>query len=75
MVNIIQTLIKMIYTYLLCDDGGVSNSENEILLPLKAIFRHEYGTYRVENHRNDAGDIVTHFKEITQVDCERIKRN
>lgn len=27
----------MIYTYLLCDDGGVSNSENEILLPLKAV--------------------------------------
>lgn len=65
----------MIYTYLLCDDGGVSHSENEILLPLKAIFRHEYGTYRVDDYRNNDGEVVTKFSEITHVTCERIKRN
>ncbi|MCW3111315.1 MAG: hypothetical protein JWQ09_5821 [Segetibacter sp.] len=64
----------MIYTYLLCDDGGVSNSENEILLPLKSIFRHEYGTYEVINWRTDSGEITTRYSDITQVECERIKK-
>lgn len=65
----------MKYTYLLVDDNGVSNSENEILLPLKAIFRHEYGTYKTINYRDDQGNIVTKFSQITQVECDRIKRN
>lgn len=65
----------MKYTYLLVDDNGASNSENEILLPLKAVFRHEYGTYKVINYRDDQGNIVTKFSQITQVECDRIKIN
>lgn len=62
------------YTYLLIDDGGVSNSENEILLPINSIFRCEFGTYKVINYRNDNGEIVQKFKEIMQVECDRIKK-
>lgn len=65
----------MIYTYLLIDDGGISNSENEILLPLKAIFRHDYGTYRVVNYRDEDGIIVNKFSKITQVECDRIRKS
>jgi len=62
------------YTYLLCDNGGVSNSENQFLLPLKSIFRHEFGTYRVDEYRDKNGELTNKFSKITQVICERISK-
>lgn len=63
------------YTYLLIDDGGVSNSENEILIPIGTKFRHEFGYYKVINYRNSEGDIETRMDKITQVECDRYKKH
>jgi hypothetical protein len=44
----------MNYFYHLADDNGVSLVEFPILLPLKSVFLHEYGTYRIESYLNDS---------------------
>lgn len=61
----------MIYTYLLIDNGGVSNSENEIIIPKGTRFRHEFGVYEVMAWLNDKGQEEQEFNKITQVSCER----
>jgi len=65
----------MVYTYLLGDNAGVSNSENEILLPLNTKFRHEYGIYVTTHYLDDDGNTETRFDKITQVSCERLFSN
>lgn len=60
------------YTYLLGDNGGVSNDEMKKLMPIGITFQHEYGLYQVMNYLNDNGDEVTKRNEVKQVYCERI---
>ncbi|MBB2951999.1 hypothetical protein [Sphingobacterium sp. JUb56] len=60
------------WDYHLGDNGGSSLVEKqEILLPLGAIFRHEYGIYRVTNYLNAGGLEETRYSHITDVECER----
>ena len=61
------------FLYLLSDNGGVSNSEDqELLIPKGTVFLHEFGLYKVVRFYNDEGDIATSHDEISQVLCERI---
>lgn len=65
----------MNYTYLLVDDGGVSNWEDvPVLMAIGSVFRHEYGIYKVLNYRDENGEIETRFSKITQVECDRIAK-
>lgn len=64
----------MTYTYLLCDDGGVSNTEAEFIIPIGTKFKHDFGVYKVERWIDDDGNDRQAFGEITQVVCERIKK-
>lgn len=64
----------MMYTYLLCDDNGVSNCELPILMAVGNKFRHEYGIYTVTGYRDDDGRQETRFGKITQVECDRIRK-
>ena len=62
----------MEYVYLLQDENGVSNSENEILLPIGTVFSHEFGTYKVtgwfdiDYRKTDLPNMVD------QIECDRI---
>lgn len=64
----------MNYTYLLIDDGGVSNCELPVLMAIGSKFRHEYGIYVVTDYVNDEGEKETRFSKITQVSCDRIQK-
>lgn len=64
----------MKYTYLLMDDNGISNSENEIIIPVGTIFLHEFGLYKVLSHRDKDGVISKKKADITQIECERINK-
>lgn len=40
------------WDYQLCDDGGVSTEEDvKVFLSVGTTFVHEYGTYKVTDHR------------------------
>ncbi len=68
--------MNKVYQYHLSDSGGSSLVENqELLLPIGAIFRHEYGVYKVISYLNDINEEETKYSKITQVDCERIARS
>lgn len=60
------------WNYHLSDNGGSSLVENqELLLPIGTLFRHEYGIYRVIMYLNSDGQEETRYNKITDVDCER----
>lgn len=65
----------MKYTYYLSDNGGCSDIDIEILLPIGSRFRHEFGIYEVKRHINYMGNTETKFKSIEAVDCERVFSN
>lgn len=60
------------WNYHLSDNGGSSLVENqEFLLPIGTLFRHEYGMYRVRVYLNIDGQEETRYNKITDVDCDR----
>lgn len=64
------------YTYLLCDDGGVSNAERqEILIPLNTKFLHEFGLYKVTEYIDSKGNTTKITAKIDRVVCDRLKSN
>lgn len=68
--------MNKVYQYHLSDSGGSSLVENqELLLPIGSIFRHEYGVYKVISYLNDNNEEEIKYSKITQVDCERIARS
>ena len=57
------------FNYQLVDDGGASQAENvPLLIPVGGTFKHEYGTYRVDEHYIDKDG------EIIPI-CERISKD
>lgn len=63
------------FTLLMGDDGGVSNSESEVLPMIGSLIVHpEWGTYRVEDYLDDNGHRAS-GNTITQVYCERMNKN
>lgn len=60
------------FTYLLVDNGGVSNWETDRLLPIGLTFEHEYGVYLVKEYLDDNGEQVKQISKITQAYCERV---
>ncbi len=64
------------WNYHLFDNGGVSLCEDqEILLPIGTLFRHEYGFYKVVAYRNDQMEEETRYSLITNVECDREYKN
>lgn len=64
------------YTYLLCDDGGVSNAERqEILIPLNTKFLHDFGLYKVTEYIDRNGNTTKTTAKIDRVICDRLKSN
>lgn len=62
--------------YHLVDDGGISSVwDQEILLPIGAIFRHEFGVYEVKRYRDADGLPTEEYENIEQVECDRIRDN
>lgn len=60
--------MQTIWDYQLADDNGISTAENvPMLLPIGTIFKHEYGTYKVELYQHIGNDAI-------DVYCERISK-
>ena len=67
--------MNKVYQYHLGDSGGSSLVEDqELLLPIGTVFRHEYGVYKVISYLNENCEEETNYSKITQVDCERIAK-
>lgn len=67
--------MNKVYQYHLGDSGGSSLVENqELLLPIGTVFRHEYGVYKVISYLNENCEEETKYSKISQVDCERIAK-
>jgi len=68
--------MNKVYQYHLGYSGGSSLVEDqELLLQIGSVFRHEYGVYKVVSYLNENGEEETKYSKITQVDCERIARS
>ncbi|OQA45807.1 MAG: hypothetical protein BWY47_01917 [Bacteroidetes bacterium ADurb.Bin302] len=57
--------------YMLFDDGGVCDRWLPILLPIGTVFKHEYGTYKVERYIEPHASKTEPVNEFTVV-CERL---
>ena len=62
----------MNFNYFLFDNGGCSNIDLPILLPLHTIFRHEYGKYEVKQYTDEHGNEVEKLSQIKCVSCEKL---
>ena len=57
--------------YMLFDDGGVCDRWLPILLPIGTVFKHEYGTSKVERYIEPHASKTEPVNEFTVV-CERL---
>lgn len=60
--------------YLLMDNGGFNPREYEILLPVKTIFKHEYGSYMVTEHMQPGSQGNNQPEELIVI-CDRISND
>lgn len=44
--------------YELIDDGGSNAMWIPIILPVGTVFKHEYGTYKVSEHKGEGSKLV-----------------
>ena len=57
--------------YILFDNSGACTRSWPLLLPVGTVFKHEYGTYKVEEHALPGSKGKNEPSEFTVV-CERV---